>query len=94
MNKNPIYIEAHAEACNLPILVPIESEMVLVGAAILAACGANVYGDLQSAAKEMGSKSQVVWPKPENSEFYNKKYKVFRKMIADQKSYKEIMENN
>lgn len=92
LSKNPIFVETHAEACNLPILVPNESEMVLVGAAMLGSCGAKVYPDLQTAAKEMGSKSQVVWPREENLEYFKRKYQVFRQMIKDQKNYKNIME--
>lgn len=88
-----MFVEAHAEACNLPILVPNESEMVLVGAAMLAACGAKVYPDLQTASKEMGSKSEVIWPHEEYREYFNRKYKVFRQMIKDQKNYKNIMES-
>lgn len=49
--KNPLYVEAHAEACNLPILVPEEEEVVLVGAAILGACGAKAYADLGEACR-------------------------------------------
>lgn len=73
--------------------MPNETEMVLVGAAILGSCGAKVYPDLQTAAKEMGSLSQAVWPQAENRDYFDRKYKVFSQMIDDQKRYKDLMEN-
>lgn len=47
LSKNQIFIETHAEACSLPVLCPNEKEMVLVGAAILGACAAKFYPDLE-----------------------------------------------
>lgn len=47
LSKNPFFIQTHAEACNLPVLCPNEKEMVLVGAAILGACAAKFYPDLE-----------------------------------------------
>lgn len=93
LSKNSLFVETHAEACNLPILVPTESEMVLVGAAILASCSAKVYPDLETAAKEMGSKSQVILPRPENRDYHDRKYQVFLHMLKDQKKYSELMGN-
>lgn len=86
-----MFIETHAEACALPILVPNETEMVLVGSAMLAACGSKHYGNLEQASKEMGSKSQVVRPTPALLDYHERKYKVFREMLNDQLKYKKIM---
>lgn len=47
LSKNQIFIQTHAEACSLPVLCPNEKEMVLVGAAILGACAAKFYPDLE-----------------------------------------------
>ena len=93
LSKNPLFIEAHAEACDLPILVPGEAETVLVGSAILGAYAAKVYPTLEIASKEMGSKSQVIWPRDENREFHQRKYKVFRQLLDDQLKYQNIMES-
>lgn len=50
LSKNPFFIQTHAEACGLPVLCPNEKEMVLVGAAILGACAAKFYPDLEVTA--------------------------------------------
>lgn len=65
--------------------------MVLVGSAMLAACGAKVYPNLETASREMGSKSQVIYPKPEFRDYHERKYKVFREMLNDQLKYKRII---
>lgn len=86
-----MFIETHAEACALPILVPKETEMVLVGSAMLAACGSKTYANLEQASKEMGSKSDLVWPQPALRDYHERKYKVFREMLNDQMKYKNFM---
>lgn len=75
----------------LPILVPNETEMVLVGSAMLAACGSKAYASLEQASREMGSKSQVVHPTPALRDYHERKYKVFREMLNDQMKYKKLM---
>lgn len=46
LSKNVLFVQTLAEACGLPVLYPNESEMVLVGAAILAARAANYHTSL------------------------------------------------
>lgn len=72
-------------------MVPDEKEVVLVGAATLAAYGAKVYPSLEVACKEMGSGSQVIYPRAETRDYHERKYKVFREMLNDQLKYKVIM---
>lgn len=45
--KNSVYVQTHADICQLAAVIPDEQEMVLVGAAMLGACAANVYGNLE-----------------------------------------------
>lgn len=85
-------METHAEACNLPVLVPDESEMVLVGSAMLGSCAAKFFPSLESASKGMASsKCEVVRPNPAIRDYHERKYKVFRQLIEDQFKYKRIM---
>lgn len=84
-------METHAEACALPVLVPDESEMVLVGSAMLAACAAKVFTSLEAASIGMASRCAVVHPNPTLRDYHERKYKVFRQLIEDQLKYKQIM---
>lgn len=75
----------------MPVLVPEESEMVLVGSAMLGACAAKFYPSLESASKGMASSCDAVHPNPDILDFHERKYKVFRQMVQDQFKYKHIM---
>ncbi|KAJ6644432.1 FGGY carbohydrate kinase domain-containing protein [Pseudolycoriella hygida] len=91
LSKNPIFIQTHADCTDLPVLCPNEKEMVLVGAAILGACASKFYPDLESASHGMGGQGTLVRPDPASKIYHERKYKVFLKMVEDQRAYKEIM---
>lgn len=40
----------------------------------------------------MGGQAEVIFPNREVVDYHEKKYKVFQKMLSDQKSYRTIME--
>ncbi|XP_017843809.2 FGGY carbohydrate kinase domain-containing protein [Drosophila busckii] len=90
--KNPLYVQCHADICNLPALIPDEQEMVLVGAAALGAAAAGYYKSLESASKAMGGTGQLLPPNPQTVELHNRKYKVFLKLLEHQRQYREIMQ--
>jgi ribulose kinase len=54
---------------NLSILCPRESESVLVGAAILGACAAGAFPDVQTAIKAMGGDADIVHPRDEEHRY-------------------------
>lgn len=91
LRKNALFVETHAEACALPVLVPEESEMVLVGSAMLGACAAKFYPSLELASRGMASSCEAVHPNPAIHDYHERKYKVFRQMVEDQLKYKRIM---
>lgn len=94
LRKNPLFVRTHAEACNLPVLVPHESETMLVGAAMLGACAAKIFPSLESASTGMASKCDVIHPNSTLRSYHERKYKVFRQLIEDQLKYKQIMQMN
>lgn len=91
LRKSQLFVETHAEACAMPVLVPDESEMVLVGSAMLAACAAKVFPSLEAASNGMASRCEVVRPNPALRDYHERKYKVFRLMVEDQLKYRQIM---
>ena len=44
--KNPLWLQEHADATGLTLVLPEEPEAVLLGSAILAAVGAGIYPDV------------------------------------------------
>lgn len=91
LSKNELFVQTHADVCLIPVLLPQEPEAVLLGASMLGACAAKVFPDLQSAMMAMGGNANIVTPNPNCVEYHKKKYDVFLKMLADQRSYENIM---
>ncbi|KAH8303854.1 hypothetical protein KR018_012112 [Drosophila ironensis] len=89
--KNPLYVQCHADICNLPALIPDEQEMVLVGAAALGAAASGHFDSLESASKAMGGTGQLLKPNPRTHDFHNRKFKVFLQLLEDQRQYRNIM---
>uniref|UniRef100_A0A1B0DJM8 Carbohydrate kinase FGGY C-terminal domain-containing protein n=1 Tax=Phlebotomus papatasi TaxID=29031 RepID=A0A1B0DJM8_PHLPP len=91
LSLNPIYVEAHADVCRVPVFIPSEPESVLLGASILGACAAALYQNLPEAAAKMGGKSQRIDPREASYSYHDKKFKVFEKLLKDQAEYRDIM---
>lgn len=91
LSKNEMFNQTHADICGIPVYVPEETESVLLGAAILGSLAAKVFPDILSASKAMGGNSKVILPKDSTTNYHNRKYKVFLKMLDDQMVYKNIM---
>ncbi|KAH8376427.1 hypothetical protein KR200_010609 [Drosophila serrata] len=90
--KNPLYVQCHADICNLPALIPDEQEMVLVGAAALGAAASGHFDSLESASKAMGGSGQLLKPNLKTLELHNRKYKVFLTLLENQRLYRLIMQ--
>ncbi|XP_054732853.1 FGGY carbohydrate kinase domain-containing protein [Anastrepha obliqua] len=90
--KNNVYVQAHADICQLPAVIPDEQEMVLVGAAMLGACAAKAFESLEATSKEMGGNGVLLKPNSSTKDFHNRKYRVFLQLLEDQRKYKSIME--
>lgn len=88
-----MFIQTQADAVNLPILCPNETESVLVGSAILGACAANYFPNITTAIKSMGGTGTIIKPNIKDVTYHDKKYKVFMKMYENQMVYRNIMMN-
>lgn len=93
LSKNPIFTEAQADVCNLPVVCPDEVESVLLGSAILGACASGHFKDMTTAIQSMGGMGKVVEPNKAVVDFHNKKYQVFLRMYQDQKEYRSTMDS-
>ncbi|XP_030851970.1 FGGY carbohydrate kinase domain-containing protein isoform X1 [Strongylocentrotus purpuratus] len=89
--KSDLFLQTHADVTGLPIVLPKESESVLVGAAILGAKASGRF-DLESAMSRMCGVGKVVWPDEQQRVYYIKKHEVFLKLVDHQREYKCIME--
>ena len=60
----------HADVSNLPISLTREGESAVLGSAMLAAVGAGVYPDIQTAVQNMVHTERTIEPDPERHEEY------------------------
>ncbi|XP_062543115.1 FGGY carbohydrate kinase domain-containing protein [Armigeres subalbatus] len=95
LSKNALFVQTHADICSIPVLLPHETEAVLLGSAMMGACAAGVFADLKTAATEMGGTAEVVKPdmSDDNRDYHERKYRVFLKMVDDQRTYEKLMNN-
>ncbi|KAM9720320.1 FGGY carbohydrate kinase domain-containing protein [Menidia menidia] len=91
LSKNPLFVQIHANATGLPVVLPDQMEAVLVGAAVLGACASRDYNNIQEAMEKMAKVGRVVQPHRELDSFYERKYKVFLQMFSHQREYQALM---
>lgn len=91
LSKNPLFVQIHANASGLPVVLPDQTEAVLIGAAILGAYASQDYSSVQEAMEKMAKVGKVVQPDHELQSFYEKKYKVFLRLFTHQREYQALM---
>ncbi|XP_048319688.1 uncharacterized protein LOC107411780 isoform X2 [Ziziphus jujuba] len=91
--KNPVFIQEHADITGCPIILPRESEPVLLGAAILGAVAARKYSSVHVAMKALNAAGQVIHPSkdPKVKKYHDAKYRIFRDLYKQQLSYRSLM---
>lgn len=91
--KNELFLNQHADICGCKIILPKESEAVLLGSAVLASVAAGTYSSVKEAMSSMNHQGEVIKPNENNLviEYHNSKYRIFHKMYEDERSYNELM---
>lgn len=91
LQKNPIYVQVHADVCRMPVVVPSDSEVVARGAAVLGAYASGSYGSVTDAMRALSCGGVVVMPRPETFEYHDKKYNAFRALGKAEAEVRRIM---
>ncbi len=68
--KSDLWMQMHADVSNVPISFTRVSEGPVLGSAMLAAVGAEIYPDIQTAAENMVHTADTIEPDPEAHEEY------------------------
>lgn len=90
--KNPIFLQEHANATGCLVLLPEESEAVLLGSAMLGSVAAKFYDDIPDAMTNMSRIGRITTPQTTDIKiFYDAKYRVFHQMYHDSEKYKTMM---
>ncbi|KDP22929.1 hypothetical protein JCGZ_01766 [Jatropha curcas] len=93
LSKNLVFVQEHADITGCPIILPRESESVLMGAAILGAVAAKKYASLSEAMRALNKAGQVIHPSkdPKVKKYHDAKYHIFRQLYEQQLSQRSIM---
>ncbi|XP_038056247.1 FGGY carbohydrate kinase domain-containing protein-like isoform X2 [Patiria miniata] len=92
LSKNPLFVQTHADVTGLPIVLPKESESVLIGASILGARASGLYPTVQDAMHAMCKAGDVIQPDARVKQFHDNKHRVFLRMVEHQREYRQIMQ--
>ncbi|MCL6437610.1 MAG: hypothetical protein K6T51_03280 [Rubrobacteraceae bacterium] len=68
--KSELWMQMHADVSNIPISLTREGEAAVLGSAMLAAVGAGIYPDIQSAARNMVHTERTIEPDKEAHKEY------------------------
>ncbi|WP_162652931.1 FGGY-family carbohydrate kinase [Lentilitoribacter sp. Alg239-R112] len=89
---NTLFLRELADACQIPVIVPEQSEPVLLGSAMLGAVAAGAMPDLATAMEKMSGPGRSISPRTgQVSQYHDRKYQVFRRMQDDFAAYTTIM---
>jgi FGGY-family pentulose kinase len=89
--KNPVWLQEHADATGLTLVLPKEPEAVLLGSAILAATAAGTYPNIYTAMQAMSGTGQIVRPNPETASYHQAKFTLFRELYREQQIRRNVM---
>jgi FGGY-family pentulose kinase len=91
--KNPVFLREHADATGCRIVLPLEAEAVVLGAAMLGAVAGGAFADLRAAMAGMSQAGPVIAPATGATRLYHDaKYAVFQRMHTDQLAYRRLMD--
>jgi FGGY-family pentulose kinase len=88
---NPRWCQTHADALGIPLAIPEEADGVLLGSAMLGGAAAGTHGSIEAAMQAMTRLGRIVAPDPRAADFHDRKYRVYRRMIDDQRVYRDLM---
>jgi len=84
--RSRIWLQLTADVCDLPISIPKYAEACcLLGSAICAACGAQIFGSLAEAAANMVSEERAIEPRG-NAAMFDANYHTYLELYEATKS--------
>ncbi len=90
--KNPVFVQEHANATGCAMLLPEESEAMLLGSAMMGTVAAGVFDSLPEAMAAMSRIGKTVTPQANKIKaYYDRKYRVFHEMYEDDMKYRKLM---
>ena len=76
--RSNLWLQIHADVCNLPLTLTQVADAPALGCAILAAVGAGLHPDIQTAAQHMVEVTRVIEPDAATHSAYRPFYEVYK----------------
>lgn len=89
--KNPLWLQEHADATGLTLVLPQEPEAVLLGTAMLAATACGIYPHVHAAMQGMSKRGKVVTPNPQTAKYHNAKFACYQDLYRQQVQRRHVM---
>lgn len=90
--KNKLFLKSHADICGCTLVLPKEQEAVLLGSAVLGSVASGFYSTIEEAMANMNQTGKTIDPEEGRvAEYHQAKYRVFKKMYEDERSYYALM---
>jgi D-ribulokinase len=90
--KNPVFVREHADITGCPVVLPEESEAVLLGAAVLGAVASgDAPGVLAAMARMNRAGAEIAPGNNAVRDYHDRKHRVFLRMYDDQIAYRRIL---
>lgn len=80
--SNPLITQLYADAANCTLVLPRESDGVLLGTAVVAAVAAGLHASIEAAGRAMVQAGRVIRPDPARREFFDRRYRTFLALHA------------
>ena len=90
--KNPLWVQQHADITGASLVLPEESEAVLLGAALLGAVASGSYPDIPAAMRSMCRSASVIAPNLATADYHAAKFGVYQQLYTQQKARREVMQ--
>ena len=91
LSKNPLFMQEHVNAMEIPTCIPAEADAMLLSGALTASLASGIHDSLESAMRAMSRYQEIIRPDALSQDYINRKYQVFLEMYEDQMKYRKIM---
>jgi D-ribulokinase len=91
--KNSLLLQETADITSCNVVLPAETESVLLGSAILAAAASGLHEDVETAMQKMSRTANTIAPRAATAPYHKAKYKIFKDLYTQQKRRRTAMKS-
>ncbi|MDP6744320.1 MAG: FGGY-family carbohydrate kinase [SAR324 cluster bacterium] len=91
--RSELWLQIHSDVSNLPLILTKNPDAPLLGCAILAAVGAEIYEDIPTAVEQMVQFDRVIEPNSEVNAEYQPFYEAYKASYVGLRNIRNNLEN-